>query len=469
MIPTLQDTFKQTIRSALETAVQTDQPVLVSHVSEIDPMGPFAFFAAGKENFQGERFFWRSPSSRQAFAGLGIAHEIASEDKTSKRFMAVEKEWKRLTKLVFYKDESSKSNAYGPLLLGGFSFDPYKNSRDEWTSYKEARFILPKCMHSKTEKGSFYTINKIVHREDTLEECIQYFEDYQLYSVLGESSEAELPRQISCKEHMKEEWLEAIIKATDAIKAGELDKVVLARDVTLVFDEPVQAEAVLERLMEEQKTSYIFAMENEKSCFLGATPERLVKKEGESILSTCLAGSIKRGQSEEEDIVLGETLLSDKKNLEEHGYVVQMIKSALENCCESVSVPQEPGLYKTKSVQHLFTPVEGRIKEGCSLLNLVEMLHPTPALGGLPKEKAVEMIRAIEPMDRGWYAGPIGWFDAGDNGEFAVAIRSSLIKGKDAHLYAGCGIVRDSEPEAEYAETMIKLRPMLSSLGGKIE
>ncbi|MFY4777283.1 isochorismate synthase [Metabacillus sp. RGM 3146] len=470
MITTLQDTFKRTILSALDMAVKTGNPVIVSHVSKLDSMGPLEFFTFGKEMSPGERFFWMSPNGRQSFAGLGNELVITSEDKTNARFQEVEKEWKRFKKVVFYQEANDQDQAFGPLLLGGFSFDPFKNDEAKWKDFKEARFILPSCMLSKTDKGVFLTINKVIQSYDPVERCLEYFQKFQTVRIKKHAAEwkEKNPQQLSFAEHHKSEWMQSIKKATDSIKAGKLDKVVLARDITLTFNDQLQAEQVLQTLINEQKTSYIFAVENGESCFLGATPERLVKLEGQKVLSTCLAGSIKRGQTDEEDILLGETLLHDQKNLEEHDYVVQMIKGALKDCCDEVQIPQEPGLYKTKNIQHLFTPVEGTLKKGCSFLSIVETLHPTPALGGLPKEKAVEMIREIEPMDRGWYAGPVGWFDGEDNGEFAVAIRSALLRGKEADLYAGCGIVKDSEPESEYAETMIKLKPMLSALGGDL-
>lgn len=470
MITTLQDTFKRTILSALDMAVKTGNPVIVSHVSKLDSMGPLEFFTFGKEMSRGERFFWMSPNGRQSFAGLGNELVITSEDKTNARFQEVEKEWKRFKKVVFYQEANEKNQAFGPLLLGGFSFDPLKNEEAKWKDFKEARFILPSCMLSQTDKGSFLTINKVIKSDDQPEQCMEYFQRLKAQNrkILAAELKEKKPQQISYAEHHKSEWMKSIKKATDSIKAGKLDKVVLARDVSLTFNDSIQAEQVLHTLMNEQKSSYIFAVENGDSCFLGATPERLVKLDGQKVLSTCLAGSIKRGQTDEEDILLGETLLNDQKNLEEHDYVVRMIKGALEECCEEVQIPQEPGLYKTKNIQHLFTPVEGRLKKECSFLSIVETLHPTPALGGLPKEKAVEMIREIEPMDRGWYAGPVGWFDGEDNGEFAVAIRSALLTGNEAALYAGCGIVKDSEPESEYAETMIKLKPMLSALGGEL-
>ncbi|KJD52239.1 isochorismate synthase, partial [Bacillus amyloliquefaciens] len=193
-----------------------------------------------------------------------------------------------------------------------------------------------------------------------------------------------------------------------------------------------------------------------------------VKKDGDNVLSTCLAGSIKRGESEQEDRMLGLELLNDEKNLIEHDIVVNMIHQALLSNCSNIKKPAKPGLYKTKNVQHLYTPIVGKMNAESSLFDLIEKLHPTPALGGAPQQKAIEVIRVLEPMSRGWYAAPAGWIDMSGNGEFAVAIRSGLIDSKEARIFAGCGVVADSDPHMEYEETQIKMKPMLSALGGDI-
>src|SRR5690606_6226064 len=148
----------------------------------------------------------------------------------------------------------------------------------------------------------------------------------------------------------------------------------------------------------------------------------------------------------------------------EHELAVQMIKSAMEELCVQVEAPPSPILRKLKDIQHLATPISGQAREGCSLMQAVGMLHPTPALGGMPREAAIEAIRELEDMDRGWYAAPIGWMDREMDGEFVAAIRSALIQGESAVLYAGCGIVGDSDPISEFNETSLKFRPMLTAM-----
>ena len=179
-----------------------------------------------------------------------------------------------------------------------------------------------------------------------------------------------------------------------------------------------------------------------------------------------LAGSIRRGKTPAEDARLGQTLLDSAKDRAEHAVVVRALGEALGETCDRLQVSDTPSLLKLGHIQHLCTPITGHLANGHTLLDLVERLHPTPAVGGRPREAALRLIRACEGLDRGWYAGPVGWLDAQGEGEFAVALRSALLHGNTATLFAGCGIVADSDPEREYAESRLKLKPMLTALSG---
>jgi menaquinone-specific isochorismate synthase len=183
------------------------------------------------------------------------------------------------------------------------------------------------------------------------------------------------------------------------------------------------------------------------------------------IESMCLAGSAPRGQTKEEDDLLGNRLLHDAKNRREHQYVVTMIRQALGSLCRSLTVPDHPVLMKNRDIQHLLTPVSGRSGDHLSVLHYVERLHPTPALGGLPRDPAVHWITKNEPFSRGLYGAPVGWCDKDGDGDFSVGIRSGLVQGDQAVLFAGCGILEASVPEQEYNETKTKFRPMLNGLG----
>jgi isochorismate synthase len=207
-------------------------------------------------------------------------------------------------------------------------------------------------------------------------------------------------------------------------------------------------------------------MQSGGAWFLGASPERLVRLRDNRVDVTCLAGSIGMGSGDDERRQLASRLLASAKDREEHEIVVRSTMSALAEVCEKVTrFPGTPRVATARAVQHLETPVSAEMCEAGSVLDLVERLHPTPAVGGYPTDRALAIMRELEEIDRGWYAGPFGWSDLDGSGEFAVAIRSALLSGRMASVFAGSGIVADSVPSAEYEETCLKLRPMLAALG----
>lgn len=454
-------------RAAINRAKQLGRPILLSEVQKMEPTDPLLFYQIGKENYFGERFFWKDPSDEIILAGIGISKQIQS-DQDSDRFFHVENKWKDFLEESMVLNPFEK-NAVGPLMFGGFSFDPYKPKTALWSKFADSLFHIPKYMLSIINGQAFLTTNIVCTQHDDfqlLQETTK--ERNHLINQLKQKLNAKSAQLIETKAIIPNEWKASVDRIVNDLKAdGALKKVVLARELRLYFDDAVEAETVLLRLLKEQHESFIFAFEANGDCFIGASPERLVKKQGTNVFSTCLAGSISRGQTKAEDDALGEELLNDHKNRVEHQYVVGMIKEALEESCEEVILPDEPQLMKMRDIQHLYTPVVGKSKPGTSLLLFVERLHPTPALGGLPKQEAVEKIRQVEEMDRGFYGGPLGWVDYQGDGEFAVSIRSGLIQGKESSLFAGCGVVVNSDSESEFLETGLKFRPMLRALGGK--
>lgn len=463
---TIHDTeLRQGIVTAIEKSKQLSHSIMVSEVQKVEGIDPSDFFAAGRNHFLGERFFWKDPSGEQVIVGIGVAKQIQS-DQATRRFDRIEEEWKQLVKDAVTCGEQIKPGT-GPTIFGGFAFDPLKKKTGLWSKFSESLFHIPKYMLSFIDGEFYFTTNVFCTQQDNGELFDKVYIDRQdLLGAVTQKQKFTYPSIEKMEEIKAEEWKKSVTSLVDSFADSNLKKVVVARELRLQFEKAVQVEKVLTHLLEEQKESFIFAFEVNGDCFIGASPERLVKKEETRVFTTCLAGSIARGSTLEEDQSLGQNLLEDQKNLVEHQYVVEMIKEAMEETCEEVTLPEEPQLMKTKYIQHLYTPVIGQSREGTSLLDIVNRLHPTPALGGVPKEQAVTKIREIEELDRGFYASPIGWQDSQGNGEFAVAIRSALIQGKEASLFAGCGVVADSEAESEYIETNIKFRPMLTALGG---
>ncbi|WP_157841527.1 isochorismate synthase [Jeotgalibacillus soli] len=452
---------------AFEKAYQFKRDVLFSMVIPIDPVDPLQFYEAGYQMFQGERSFWQDRDGELALIGVGNAQTFTSNP-LNDRFTTIQQQWSQFLEHAVYFGVQKIGT--GPIIMGGFSFDPRQEAELEWSNFSDGYFQLPSYMLTIDQYGAaFLTTNIICSEGDhakTIWARIQANKELLFTRLQDHIKDANVVQTIEVN---PERWKNTIGFVVKRLQKEEMEKVVLARKIKVEFDGKKRSDTVLERLRDDQPDSFIFSLEVLDSCFIGATPERLVKKENESILSTCLAGSIQRGNTTEEDNRLGQLLLHDEKNLHEHQLVVNMIKSSLTDLCEVVHVPSQPALMKIRDIQHLYTPVKGIASKGISILDYVRNLHPTPALGGTPTHLAMDVIREEEGMNRGFYAAPVGWLDAQGNGEFAVAIRSGLLHDHHAYLYAGCGVVADSDPESEYQETTIKFRPMLRAVGGTIK
>lgn len=255
-------------------------------------------------------------------------------------------------------------------------------------------------------------------------------------------------------------WLEAVASALDVIESGQADKVVLARDHALWSKHPFDPQLILHRLHTHFPECFTFLVDG----LVGASPELLVRLEGLSVASRVLAGSAPRGGDDGEDDLLGKQLLASDKNQKEHGFAAASVGQVLGAVCSTLERPATPELLKLENVQHLATPFSGSLDARRHIVDLVGALHPTAAVGGTPPERALALIRSLEKMERGRYAGPVGYFDGEGDGEFAIALRCAELSGARARLFAGGGIVSGSVPEDELEETRLKLRAMLSVL-----
>ena len=259
----------------------------------------------------------------------------------------------------------------------------------------------------------------------------------------------------------REEWTAAVRRILGAIDAGRLRKVVLAREVVLEAGRPFDRRAVLDRLRRVHPTSFTYAA----GSFVGASPELLVRRRGSDVQSCPMAGTIRRGATPADDERLVDGLCRSVKDAEEHSLLVEAVLEALAPACAGRPAAEPPEVVRLATVSHLATRVSGRLADPApSVLSLVGLLHPTPAVGGLPRRAALAAIAGLERFDRGLYAGPVGWVDAGGGGEWAVALRGAELDGPRARLLAGAGIVAGSDPEAEWDETEAKLASMLAAL-----
>ena len=258
------------------------------------------------------------------------------------------------------------------------------------------------------------------------------------------------------------EWEGVVWEAVLHLNAGELDKVVLARDLIATASAPIDVRWPLRRLATEYEMCWTFHVDG----LFGATPEMLVRREKGLVTSRVLAGTIRRTGDDEHDLTLAATLARSSKDLEEHEYAVRSVADALAPYCSSMNVPESPFVLHLPNVMHLATDVAGVAHDtGANVLELAAALHPSAAVGGTPTKLAVELIAEIEGMDRGRYAGPVGWMDAHGDGEFGIALRSAEISGPQVRLFAGCGIVAGSDPESELAESQAKFIPVRDALG----
>jgi menaquinone-specific isochorismate synthase len=258
------------------------------------------------------------------------------------------------------------------------------------------------------------------------------------------------------------QWEQAVAAAVARIKAGELRKVVLARDLHASASADIDPRVLLSRLAARSPDCYTFSCAG----LVGATPELLIRREGREVSSLVLAGTMARGGSREDDEALSSALLGSAKNAEEHRYTVDSVRDVLTPLCAKLAVDPGPFLLRMADYQHLATSVSGVLAKDTSALALAASLHPTAAICGTPAETAMELIRELEGMDRGRYSGPVGWVDSRGNGEWGIALRCGEIEGRRARLFAGCGIVAGSQPEAELAEAETKFRPMRHALEG---
>ena len=260
-----------------------------------------------------------------------------------------------------------------------------------------------------------------------------------------------------------EAWMSVVADAVARITEGKLEKVVLARDLSATASSAIDVRWPLQRLAEEYPMCWTFHVDG----IFGSTPEMLVRRERGLVTSRVLAGTIRRTGNDNRDLALAATLARSSKDLEEHEYAVRSVAEALEPHCSSMMVPESPFVLHLPNVMHLATDVAGVVHdaETVSSLQLAAALHPSAAVGGTPTDSALELIAELEAMDRGRYAGPVGWIDGAGDGEWALALRSGELNGATVRLFAGCGIVADSDPEAELAESQAKFVPVRDALG----
>jgi salicylate biosynthesis isochorismate synthase/menaquinone-specific isochorismate synthase len=416
-------------------------------------------------------FVFEQPDrGRTALAGLGEAACLQASG--SSRFAHVAAQWRALSAAAL-SEELDGCEAAAPVAVGGFAFAPDGGSSPHWAGFEPASLIVPEVAFARGRRGGTLsvrlTLATLVSPDDMPEELLA-----RLERRLAELHVRELPLldpapagRFQIASAMPPEHYEAAVsRAVELIGSGQMEKIVLAREVQVHAPRDHEAAAVFGVLREEFPSCFVFCVGRGDATLVAASPELLVRREGHRVSTLALAGSTRRSADPAVDDHLGEQLLRSESYREEHAIVARRIERMLRPHAIWVTAAQEPELVRIANIQHLATPIRAQLAAPIDALELAGLMHPTPAVGGEPLSRAAPLIPALEGLDRGWYSGPVGWTDATGDGEFCVALRCALLRGPIARCYAGNGIVRDSDPSAELAETEVKLSALLPLLAG---
>jgi salicylate biosynthesis isochorismate synthase/menaquinone-specific isochorismate synthase len=453
--------------AAVRRARKAGRPVLLGWTRPVpsswDPSAiVFASRGAGEDWF----CFEQPDRSGAALACLGSVTRLQASGPD--RFAVVARAWRELA------GEAVADSCDGPLgaglvAVGGFAFAPDGGGAPHWAGYEPGDLIVPEVSLARRGSDVRLTLAALVAPDDDA------FDVYSRLSArLGALRFDPLPlldpapigRFVVSSVAPPEHYLSAVERAVERIRAGEFEKIVLAREVAVHAPAAHDAAAVFGVLRAGFESCYVFCAGRGDTAFVAASPELLIRREGHRAQTVALAGSTRRSADPAVDDHLGEALLNSVKDREEQAIVVRRISRALRPHAVWVAAPDEPTIIKVANIQHLATPIRAQLASPLGAIELASLLHPTPAVGGEPHRIAAPLIPALEGLDRGWYAGAVGWTDANDDGEFCVALRCALLRGREARLYAGVGVVRDSDPASELNETEIKLGALLPVLAG---
>lgn len=405
---------------------------------------------------------WYDPVDGRSFAAVGVA--LRRPARGPRRFALADAAWSELARNT--RELGAAPDPSLPLAVSAFSFS-HGMPPETWAGFDEGLWVPELILHSRGGRVSAAVASGLTLGEDAAMARLE-----ALRQTLPLAAEAlPDPSGASPVEIVDEEagwpaWQARVLAAREALDAGRLRKVVLARSQALrapqgaVFDAVATAFALRER--QRGCTTYLLKR-SDGSGFVGATPEELIRVSAGRLRTVALAGTRRRGAGDD-DAALAQDLLRSPKDNEEHVLVAEAIVSSLDGLARDVTLPESPEVAGFVDVQHLRTPVEARLNDGVTPLQLLDRLHPTPAVGGLPRAEALAWLDDHEGLDRGWYAGPIGWVDSRGEGVFVVALRSALVRGAEATAFVGCGLVRGSEPRAEWDETRAKLGTILGGL-----
>lgn len=431
------------------------------------------------------------PDRDWSLIGIGCAAEVLGQGQN--RFESAASSWRQLLNA---SQVASKGDLVPSLTaVGGFSFAATESRGEEWSDFPQISFVVPEILLIRDGSRTTLTctvsdgdangataklaatdrwLERMVARDSTTRETnavarnaggVVRARGNRRFCGAGEPMVTPVHASAVTAPCAERDFLTAVKRTRERIIRGDFEKLVIARGLDLSSDRPYEIDRLFTGLCQRFAQTTVFAFGRGDSWFIGATPERLIKIKQRTAQTMALAGSIRRGTNEGDDIDLGLQLLGSTKDQAEHEIVARRLISTLTPLSHSVAVEPTPQLLRLANVMHLHTPVEAQLREDISTFEVIEQLHPTPAVGAEPAS-AIRYLSEFESIDRGWYSGGVGWLDGSGDAEFSVALRCGLIHGRSARLYAGAGIVRDSDPETELHETTVKLNALLPLLLG---
>lgn len=416
----------------------------------------------------GEPWFCLEQPDRERSAIAALGSVVALEARGAGRFDELAARWRALAREAICDPPDGPRGA-GIIACGGFAFAPEGGASPPWSAFAPASLHVPEASLARRGDEVLLTVAALALPDDTPDGLLA-----RIDRRLAELRSGPLPlldpdpvgRYAVAASTPPEHYEGAVARAVERIGAGDLEKIVLAREVQVHAPAPHDAAAVFGILREGFGSCLNFCVGRGDDVFLAASPELLIRREGMRASTLALAGSTRRSADPSVDDHLGEQLLRSDKDRREQAIVVRRIEQSLRPHSVWVTSAPEPVIVRMANIQHLASPIRAQLRKPVSAIRLAGLLHPTPAVGGEPFAVAEALIPALEGMDRGWYAGPVGWTDTNEDGEFCVALRCALLSGAVARCYAGVGVVRDSDPASELAETEVKLGALLPVLAG---
>jgi isochorismate synthase len=406
---------------------------------------------------QADAWYW-SGGQGQELVGIGVARRLTGRG--PERFVDVDRQLQELWSLL-EPHGAGEAGQPAPRVFGGFAFQSGRSNQPPWAGFGEGQLVLPRLTYTRREDRAWLTLAAAPHELATASERTRFLTEAA--RLVGAADARYLEQgagAFELSERSADEWRALITSVQDAIRDGSVQKVVLARRVLVRFEQQLSPARVLARLRASEPNAPRFAFRVDGATFLGSPPERLLAKTGLRIETEAVAGSLPAT-----DEGAAARLLDDAKLRSEHAPVVRDLLERLRPFADVHALPDSPSAHRARHILHLKTAISATLRAPERALSVLSRIHPTPAVGGYPTAPALRWIAEHEPEERGWYGGPIGWIDAHDDADFAVALRSGVISGRLAHLFVGAGIVSGSDSDDELQETGWKLKVLLSALG----